>query len=80
MYSILTWFRVAEILAGARLALTLASPRVNYARPFFCGSFDRIYDLAFARCAPTRLIRTDMDYLAQISFALYVIHPLTDAG
>jgi peptidoglycan/LPS O-acetylase OafA/YrhL len=108
--SIVTWFRIDEILAGGCLALALASPRVvkaatklpaftpfllmplllasshqelgalNYLRPYIAGlligsTMLRSRD-ALQQVLSGRILR----YLAQISFALYVIHPLTDAG
>jgi peptidoglycan/LPS O-acetylase OafA/YrhL len=109
-FSIVTWFRVDEILAGGCLALLFALSRVvnliaklpaltpflliplllaschpalnalNYARPYIAAlligstiprSRDRFQSLLCGRT---------FGYLAQVSFALYVIHPLTDAG
>ena len=108
--SIVTWFRIDEILAGGCVALAFRSSwvtkaaaklpaltpflvaplllaschpalgPVNYARPYFAAlligstifrSQDRLQRLLCGRM---------LSYLAEISFALYVIHPLTDSG
>lgn len=108
--SIVTWFRIDEILAGGSLALAFALPGIakaaaklptltpfllvplllmschpalgamNYARPYFAAlligsTIPRARDaLQRLLCGPI------LAYIAQISFALYVIHPLTDSG
>lgn len=109
--SIVTWFRVDEILAGGCLALAFASPRfselaaklpsftpfliipfllasshpalgaVNYARPYFAAMLigSTLLRSPTATLQPLLCGRT-LAYLAQISYALYVVHPLTDSG
>jgi peptidoglycan/LPS O-acetylase OafA/YrhL len=109
--SIITWFRIDEILAGGSLALAFASPRVskataklpaftpfllvplllasshpslgllNYARPYFAAMLVGSTVLRSRDDTLQRLLcgRT-LTYLAHISYALYVIHPLTDSG
>lgn len=108
--SIVTWFRVDEILAGGCLALACSSPTImkrvadlpaltplflavlllvsshpeagpmNYLRPYFAalliGSTIPAADNVLQQVLKSRVL----GYLAQISFALYVIHPLTTAG
>ncbi len=109
-FSIVTWFRIDDILAGGCLALVFATPwlakgigrlpaftpfvllplllaschpemgALNYPRPYFAalliGSTISRSDDIFRRMLCSRVLR----YLAEISFALYVIHPLTDSG
>lgn len=108
--SIVTWWRIDEILAGGCLALGFGSDRVraaaaglpvftpfviaplllaschpalsamNYARPYcaalLIGSTMMRAPDGFQRLLCGRTLR----YLARISYALYVIHPLTVAG
>lgn len=108
--SIVTWFRVDEILAGGCLALACSSPVImkrvanlpvatllvfaflllvschpesgpmNYLRPYFAalliGSTIPAADNALQRVLRSKIL----NYFAQVSFALYVIHPLTTAG
>lgn len=104
--SIVTWFRVDEILAGGCLALAATSPWLsrfpkvapfflgalllischpdsgafNYLRPYFAalliGSTIPAADNVLQQVLKSRAL----GYLAQVSFALYVIHPLTTAG
>lgn len=108
--SIVTWWRIDEILAGGCLALAFGSDRVravmaglpafmpfliapfllaschpalsamNYARPY-CAAL--LIGSTIMR-APDRLQRLlcgrTLGYLAHVSYALYVIHPLTVAG
>jgi peptidoglycan/LPS O-acetylase OafA/YrhL len=108
--SIVTWFRVDEILAGGCLALAFASPRVakaaanlptltpfllaplllasshpsmgalNYARPYFAALLIGSTILRSQDAIQRLLCGRILAYLAQISFALYVIHPLTVDG
>lgn len=108
--SIVTWFRVDEILAGGCLALALGSSRVakqtanlpaftpfllaplllaschpstgalNYARPYLAALLIGSTVLRSEDALQRLLCGRVLAYLAQISFALYVIHPLTDAG
>jgi peptidoglycan/LPS O-acetylase OafA/YrhL len=104
--SIVTWYRVDEILAGATVALVHsgrlgerarrwlaaanpylllalllaschpASGPANYLRPYFAAMLVAATLLG----GPTRLARAlhanALRYLAQLSYALYVIHPL----
>jgi peptidoglycan/LPS O-acetylase OafA/YrhL len=108
--SIVTWWRIDEILAGGCLALAFMSCRIrcaatalpnftpfliaplllaschpalgalNYARPYLAailiGSTILRKSDAFQRLLASRTL----GYLAQISYALYVIHPLTYSG
>jgi peptidoglycan/LPS O-acetylase OafA/YrhL len=108
--SIVTWFRLDEILAGGCVALALNSPQIvktigklpsvttfvlvplllasshpasgplNYARPYFAailvGSTIFRSEDFFQRL----LCGATLGYLARISYALYVIHPLTYSG
>lgn len=108
--SIVTWFRVDEILAGGTLALFLnfspcahiarkLSPIVsfllvialflsshellgamNYFRPYVTALL--IYSTMYLRegYLQTALSSRLLSYFAKTSYALYVIHPLTEAG
>jgi peptidoglycan/LPS O-acetylase OafA/YrhL len=108
--SIVTWFRVDEILAGGCLALAFGSSRVAkaaanlpaitpflfmplllaschpasgvlmYARPYFAALLIGSTILRSRDALQRLLCGRILAYLAEISFALYVIHPLTDAG
>jgi peptidoglycan/LPS O-acetylase OafA/YrhL len=108
--SIVTWFRVDEILAGGCLALALGSSRIakaatnlpafttfllaplllaschpsmgalNYARPYFAALLIGSTILRSGDVLTKILGGKILGYIAQISFALYVIHPLTDSG
>jgi peptidoglycan/LPS O-acetylase OafA/YrhL len=108
--SIVTWFRIDEILAGGCLALAFASPRIakaavnlpaftpflllplllaschpalgalNYARPYFAAVLIGSTILRSRDALQQMLYGRILSYVAQISFALYVIHPLTDSG
>jgi peptidoglycan/LPS O-acetylase OafA/YrhL len=105
--SIITYYRVDEILVGAWLALIYkgylgsilvhflrwvnplfllgilliachpASGFMNYIRPYLAASLvgSTLYQ---AQSSLSRLLKTRMlSYLAQVSYALYIIHPLT---
>jgi peptidoglycan/LPS O-acetylase OafA/YrhL len=104
--SIVTWWRVDEILTGGCLALIVSSKRlprlpaitplilapllllsahpqfgpINYARPYLAailvGSTIRPREDILQRLLCSR----PLAYIAEISYALYVIHPLTYAG
>jgi peptidoglycan/LPS O-acetylase OafA/YrhL len=109
--SIITWWRVDEILAGGCLALAFASPTLvklvltrlppaapfliaplllaschpasgplNYARPYFAALLIGSTLLRRQDFLNRLLCGRILGYLAIISFALYVIHPLTVAG
>ena len=108
--SIVTWFRVDEILAGGSLALAFSSSRIakvadnlpsftpfllaplllasshpssgalNYARPYFAAALIGSTILRPQDVLQRLLGGRILAYVAKISFALYVIHPLTDAG
>lgn len=108
--SIVTWWRIDDILAGGCLALVLGSPRVakaavnlpactpfllmplllasshpslgvlNYVRPYFAALLIGSTILRSQDALQRLLCGRILGYLAQVSFALYVIHPLTDAG
>jgi len=108
--SIVTWWRMDEILAGGFLALALVSSRIhkaaanlpaftpfllaplllaschpalaglNYARPYFAALLIGSTILRSQDALQRLLCGRKLGYLAQISFALYVIHPLTDSG
>jgi len=108
--SIVTWFRVDEILAGGCLALALGSPRIakaaanlptltpyllapfllaschpnmgmlNYARPYFAALLIGSTILRSRDLLQELLCGRILRYLAKISFALYVIHPVTYSG
>ena len=108
--SILTWWRIDEILAGGCLALAFGSSRVakaatclpaytsfvlaplllaschptlvvlNYARPYFAALLIGSTILRSQDALQRVLCGRVLGYLAQISFALYVIHPLTKSG
>jgi peptidoglycan/LPS O-acetylase OafA/YrhL len=109
-FSIVTWFRVDDILAGGCLALAFASPRfdmvatnlpsftpflllplllaschpalgaMDYARPYFAALLIGSTILRSNDTLQRVLCGRKLSYVAQISFALYVIHPLTYAG
>jgi len=108
--SIVTWFRVDEILAGATLALLMHLPGSERLRrvllplnPYFMmvllvlASHDRLPWLEYARpyiaaslvgCTLVRshgwfsslLSSEPLRYMANISYAIYVIHPITMTG
>ncbi|MBS1800504.1 MAG: acyltransferase [Acidobacteria bacterium] len=108
--SIVTWFRVDEILAGATLALFMHLPGSERLRrlllplnPYVMivllvvASHDRFTWLQYARpyiaaslvgCTLVRphgwfsslLGSAPLRYMANISYALYVLHPITMAG
>jgi len=108
--SIVTWFRVDDILAGGCLALLFTSPRIgeaaarlpaitpyllmplllaschpslgalNYARPYIAALLIGSTILRSQDGLQRLLCGRILGYLAQISFALYVIHPLTVSG
>jgi peptidoglycan/LPS O-acetylase OafA/YrhL len=108
--SIVTWFRVDEILAGGCLALAFGSSRVakvaanlpaftpflfallllaschpsigalNYVRPYFAALLIGSTILRSQDALQQMLCGRILAYLAQVSFALYVIHPLTGSG
>jgi len=108
--SIVTWFRVDDILAGGCLAIALGSPRIadavrrlpafapfllaplllaachpdmaalNYGRPYFAALLIGSTILRSSDALQRRLCGPTLGYLAKISFALYVIHPVTYAG
>ncbi len=108
--SIVTWFRVDEILAGGCLALAFGSSKIakaaatlpaftpflfaplllaschpslgalNYGRPYFAALLIGSTILRSEDALQRVLCGRVLAYLAQISFALYVIHPLTDSG
>ena len=108
--SIVTWFRVDEILAGGCLAFAFASPRVcepasnlpaitpfllaplllatchpalgalNYARPYIAALLIGSTILRSQDHLQRLLCGRTLRYVAQISYALYVIHPLTASG
>jgi peptidoglycan/LPS O-acetylase OafA/YrhL len=109
-FSIVTWFRVDDILAGGCLALSFVSPRfaktaaslpaftpfllvplllaschpalgtLNYARPYFAALLIGSTILRSNDALQRALCGRSLSYIAQVSFALYVIHPLTDSG
>jgi len=108
--SILTWFRIDDVLAGGCLALAFASLRfdkvaanlpsftpflllplllaschpalgaMNYARSYFAALLIGSTILRSNDALQRVLCGRKLSYIARISFALYVIHPLTDAG
>ena len=108
--SIVTWWRIDEILAGGCVALAFGSPRVckavaslpactpfllaplllasshpalgplNYARPYFAALLIGSTIVRSEDGLQRLLCGRTLGYLAQISFALYVIHPLTKFG
>jgi peptidoglycan/LPS O-acetylase OafA/YrhL len=108
--SIVTWWRIDEILAGGCLALAFVSSRVskaaanlptftpfflapfllaschpalgalNYARPYFAALLIGSTILRSQDALQRLLCGRVLGYLAQISYALYVIHPLTYSG
>jgi peptidoglycan/LPS O-acetylase OafA/YrhL len=108
--SIITWFRVDDILAGGCLALALGLPRIvkaasnlpalapflllplllaschpatgvlNYGRPYFAALLIGSTIVRSQNPLQQLLCGRMLSYLAQISFALYVIHPLTFSG
>ncbi len=108
--SIVTWWRIDEILAGGCLALAFASPKVNkaavnlpaftpfvlaplllaschpdlgalnYARPYFAALLIGSTMLRSPDALQRLLCGRILGYLALISYALYVIHPLTYSG
>ena len=57
-----------------------ASGPLNYFRPYFAAAL--IASTSFAQCTILSriLVNKTLRYLAEISYALYVIHPLTTAG
>jgi peptidoglycan/LPS O-acetylase OafA/YrhL len=108
--SIVTWYRLDEILAGGCVALALQSTRLaritadlstvmpflvaplllaachpatgplNYARPYLAALLIGSTILRSQDSLQRLLCGRPLAYLAQISYALYVIHPLTYAG
>jgi peptidoglycan/LPS O-acetylase OafA/YrhL len=108
--SIVTWWRIDEILAGGCLALAFNFPRLasaagrlpamtpyllaasllaschsvlgplQYARPY-CAALLIGSTIIRSEDSLQRLLRgRGLGYLAKISYALYVIHPITKAG
>lgn len=106
-FSILTWYRIDEILVGGCVALLLQSRRpavrqppislipflivllllsshqelvwLNYLRPYVTAAL--IYSTLSAGGRMGNILTSrPLRYLAQTSYALYVIHPLTYAG
>ena len=108
--SIVTWWRIDEILAGGCVALTFGWPRaakaaanlpactpfllapfllasshpalgpLNYARPYFAALLIGSTIVRSEDGLQRLLSGRTLGYLAQISYALYVIHPLTKLG
>ena len=94
--SIVTWFRLDEILAGATLALLCDSGKVkrlgtpwiwlplllvsahsaagsiNYLRPYFAAALVGSTLVSQPRVLKARIF----GYIAEISYALYILHPL----
>lgn len=109
-FSILTWFRVDEILAGGAVAVLLPLLRgamftqkwssiaryalvflfflschpslawLHYARPYAAAALICSTMNSESGHLRTLLSSSSLSYLAKISYALYVIHPLTYAG
>ena len=108
--SIVTWWRIDEILAGGCLALAFSSDRLrsavsslpaftpflagplllasshpafgalNYARPYFAALLIGTTILRPSDAFQRLLCGRMLGYLAEVSYALYVIHPLTYSG
>jgi peptidoglycan/LPS O-acetylase OafA/YrhL len=108
--SIVTWWRIDEILVGGGVALALSSQRLtevatrlpamtpivvapllllscderfgplNYARPYFAALLIGSTILRRDDKLQRVLCGRTLAYLAKISYALYVIHPVTRSG
>ncbi len=108
--SIVTWWRIDEILAGGCLALAFSTARIrsagtalpaftplligplllaschpalgalSYARPYFAALLIGSTILRSPDTLQRLLCGRILAYLAEISYALYVIHPLTYSG
>lgn len=108
--SIVTWFRVDEILVGATLALLMHLPGsdklrrwlmpinpyllmvlliaaghnrlpwLNYARPYIAATLVGCTLVRKHNILSVALESTFLRYIAKVSYALYVLHPLTVHG